>query len=280
MYYKELLRVRSLLIKFAIVVACIALFVFLLSGHGSVSVNLLPEAGHHAIVASASSGDTNIYAPGIEVHGANHGVPFEALPALAAFGAAIFAMILGCCLAYENCGHLEIAWTRPASRIGYATRIMLVDAAGILLAFAFTLLVCAAFVSAKGWWHYFYSGQGLAWTIPGFVVYPFAWYGLIAAVTASVRGGAGLLVGLTWIVASVLVVLRTLKLPPTIHAVVGVVNYFNPMAYGSVSESASHSATAAQNVFMASSGMALAGLAGIAILGVLAALVQWRRLEA
>jgi hypothetical protein len=278
MSYKEILRVRSLFIKFAITIVSLILLIVLLSGHAHVSVG--PSVTEHTHIASAAAGDTtNIYGPGIQVTGVNHGAPYEVLFGIAGFVSAIFALILGAFLATENSGHLEIAWTRPASRVGYALRGIAVDCIGILAAFLFTLVIIAAFVTLEGWWPYLHADKALAVTAVRYVMYPFAWYGLILAVTASLRGGYGIVIGLTWVVASVLAALVTLHLPPAIHATVTFINYVNPMEYGSWSDSTSAQAVMhllGQRYAL----IGIAGLVGIAVVGTGASLWQWRGLEA
>jgi len=280
MYYKEFLRVRRFVIVYAIVVTIVALIAFAGTEHvyGShLHVNVSTTASTHAMVAAAAAGDTtNVQAPGIELHNVSHGsVPLEVLFVIPAFTTAIFALILGCFLANENCGHLEIAWTRPASRTGYALRAMAVDAAGLAVAYLFTLGLCALYVALLGFSHNLRSDAALATNVVRFAIYPFAWYGLIAAITASLRAGAGIVVGLTWVAAQIFLVLLTLRFPPIIHGLVLFVNLFNPMVYGGYSDTGH----ATYNTIMATP-VAIGGLLGLAILGTGAALLQWRRLEA
>jgi hypothetical protein len=282
MYYKEFLRVRKAVIVYGIVILSIAVLAYLGAEHvyGShAHVNLSSNVPMQSMVAAADAGDTtNVQAPGIELHGVSHGsVPMEVLFVIPAFTTALFALVLACFLAGENCGgHLEIAWTRPASRTGYALRGMAVDAVGLAVAYAFTLAVCVAYVSALGFWHYLHGDARLGINIARFVVYPFAWYGVIAAATASLRGGFGLVVGLTWVVAQVLMALRLMNFPPLIHGLLVFINYFNPMTYGSYSDTGNTSHV----VLLTSGAAAIGGLLGLAILGTGAALLQWRRLEA
>jgi hypothetical protein len=277
MSYKEILRVRSLFIKFAITIVSLILLIVLLSGHAHVSVG--PSLTAHTQIASAAAGDTtNIYGPGVEITGAKHGAPYEVLFGIAGFVSAIFALILGTFLAGEN-NHLEIAWTRPASRVGYALRGIAVDCVGILAAFLFTLVIIATFVTLEAWWPNLHADRALAVTAIRYVMYPFAWYGLILAVTASLRGGAGIVVGLTWVAAAVLAALLTIPLPPAIHATLTFIDYLNPMLYGSWSDSTP--AQAAMHLLGQTHPLiAIAALVGIAVVGTGASLWQWRRLEA
>ena len=125
MYYKEFLRVGRFFSVFAICIFAIAVLVVLLSGHAKVNVS---DASPHAYALAAQdvssdgdhaeSGSTNIYAPGIDISNEpNEPSPFSAILAAAGLVAAIFATGIGTVLACENHGHLEIAWTRPTSRV-------------------------------------------------------------------------------------------------------------------------------------------------------------------
>ncbi len=282
MYYKEFLRVRNTFIGFAIAIAALALLIFALSGHAQVNVDLVTPAQaatteHSAPVRpSPSSNASNGPTVGVVVDDA-HRAPYSLLLALAGFVAAIFGTVMGTCLAAENCGHLEMAWTRPASRLSYAARLMLVDAAGIFAVFAFTLLIGLALVYARGWQsHMFMDPQ--FWPVAATeIAFPLAWFGLVAGLSASVRTKAGAIAGFTWLASMVLLVLLSLDLPPVIHGLVNALNYVNPLLYGSYSSSGSETARHLLNMTPA---FAIGGLTGIAVLGIAAALVQWRRLEA
>ena len=92
----------------------------------------------------------------------------------------------------------------------------------------------------------------------------------------AVRCRAGVIAGFSWIGASVLVALAGAPLPRLMHDLIVVVNYANPMLYGSYSSGAA----AARHVAMVSPPLALTGLVSIAAVGIVAALAQWRRLEA
>jgi hypothetical protein len=279
MYYKEFLRVRNLFIAFAVVLTLVALVILLFTMHGSVTVDLASAASaphSHAVAAhSTPAAKNSIVGPGIEVTDTAH-VPFAVLFAIAGFVAAIFATCLGTSLACENSGHLEVAWTRPASRVGYALRLMLVDAFGIGAMYLFTILLSLAVIFIRGWQGYMVS-DSLGWLVLSrFVLYPLAWYGLVIALSASVRGKAGAIAGFSWLGAGLLVVLLSANLPPAIHAIVVFLNYFNPVLYGSYSQTGE----TARHVMTLTGVEPVVGLSAITLLGTAAGLVQWRRLEA
>jgi hypothetical protein len=281
MYYKEFLRVRGIALWFAIALAAIALLVLVSSGHGHVHVDLVQPAQaatHHVgpVKSTPSDGSTNVYAPGIEVHDTDRG-PYSLLLAIAGFVAAIFATVVGTCLASENCGHLEVAWTRPASRLSYAARLMLVDVAAILAVFVFTALLSLALIFARGWQGYMYMDTRFWQVAATEIAFPLAWFGLIAGLTASVRARAGAIAGFTWVACMFLLVLLSFDLPPVIHGLLNALNYVNPLLYGSYS---STSTEPARHLINMTPAFAIGGLIGIATLGIAAALAQWRRLEA
>ena len=288
MYYKEFLRVRNLFTGFAITITAFALFIYLvgsLGAHARVKVDANPAPAYtlasHGDASSTSTSKASFSSsgsqPGIQIStDAGSKFPFSALLAIAGFVAAIFGTVLGTCLAAENCGHLEIAWTRPASRLSYAARLMAVDAAGILSFFAFFLLVEIVWIYACGWQQRV-DLDARTWSVlVRFVLYDFAWFGLIAALTASVRAKAGAIAGFSWVGAFALVVLLSFDLPPGLHAVVQALNYLNPMMYSSYSAGAE----ASRHVMQISVPISIIGLSGITVAAIAAALAQWRRLEA
>ncbi len=282
MFYKEFLRVRNAFIPFAICLVSLALLVFLLSGHAKhVHVNVDTNANHvHAIHSSATShrgsSDTNeVQAPGIHVENSDDLIPVVALFVIAAFIAAIFGTVLGCCLASENCGHLDVAWTRPVSRVAYAARLMVVDVAGIVAMFAFSLLLIVGLIYASGWQGFFVASNDVWPMLARCIAYALAWFALVAALTASVRTKAGAIAGFSWIAATLLISMLAFKLPPAVHTIVLALDHINPLYYGSYSTGPD-----VNKDLNPSTPFALSGLLGITLVGIAAALAQWRRLEA
>jgi len=285
MYYKEFLRIRHFFMWFAMVMTVIAALCVLFSNHATVHVSVdhpthTAAVARHGIVVAADRGEagsTNVYAPGVEVSNEpNEPFPFSIVLAIAGFVAAIFGTVAGTCLAAENCNHLEIAWTRPASRIAYAARIMAVDIGGIFAAFAYCVILSLAVIYACGWQHHMTLDPGMGATLLRFVLYALAWFGLIAALTASVRGRAGAIAGFSWVAGAILIALLDIDLPRPVHALLTGLNYLNPMIYGSFSSGAE----AARHVMQLTVPTATIGLSAIAVLGIAAALAQWQRLEA
>ena len=207
-------------------------------------------------------------------------VPLAALMAGATFVSSIIAMIFGCALARQNDGHLPLVWTRPVSRERFAFSITLVHLAGIAAAFVLSLAaalsVFALFgaldaITLKG------DAPVDASTVGRMLLFPLAWYGLVMAITASMRGGAGFMAFGAYIVGSVLVGLDASHLFSGISGIViNVIDHVNPLYYFS-----GHFDDSGRNQSLVSNvDVAIAGLAAIAVAGYAAALAQWRRLEA
>ncbi|MDQ6780709.1 MAG: hypothetical protein M3Z37_06105 [Candidatus Eremiobacteraeota bacterium] len=255
MYYKELLRVRK---GFTICVLILIGIAILFSVFGS--------GGHIRVEGAAKPGDL---------------VPVAVIFAFASIAAAILGTIFGTGLSQENDGHLEIAWTMPASRTRYALTTMAIDliavfavfliASGLALGTAHVLHIDRYIAYPAGTWAQFLR----------FLIYPFAWYGLAQALTASVRSHGGAYAGFAWPAGFILFALYGAPLAPELHGLVRMLNLINPVAYATVSVGSDsvgfiNPALPATAVALIASGALLAlGVAGSA-----AALFQWRRLEA
>jgi hypothetical protein len=108
-------------------------------------------------------------------------------------------------------------------------------------------------------------------------IFPVAWYGLVMAITASTRGGAGFMAFGAWIVGSLLVGLDQSQILHGASAfIVNAIDHINPLYYFSTHfDDAGHNVSMVKNAYLAT-----LGLAAIAVAGYAAALAQWRRLEA
>src|SRR6202163_633065 len=207
-------------------------------------------------------------------------VPLAALMAGATFVSSIIAMIFGCALARQNNGHLPLVWTRPVSRDKFAMTITLVHIAGIAAAFVMTMAAILAVFAMFGSLDAITNAGELQVT-PGVALhmflFPVAWYGLVMAITASTRGGAGFMAFGAWIVGSLLVGLDQSQILHGASAfIVSAIDHINPLYYFSTHfDNAGHNVSMVQNAYLAT-----LGLAAIAVAGYAAALAQWRRLEA
>ena len=210
-----------------------------------------------------------------------HGVvPVAALMAGATFVAAIVAMIFGCALARQNAGHLPMVWTKPVSRDRFALSITLVHLAGIATAWVMSLAATLSVFAVFGALDTLTMNGDVP--VDGAVVarmllFPLAWYGLVLGITASTRGGAGFMAFGAWMVGSLLVGLDASHLFSGASAIViNVIDHINPLFYFSGHfDDSGRNQSMVQNV-----DVAIAGLAAIAVAGYVAALAQWRRLEA
>jgi hypothetical protein len=218
-------------------------------------------------------------AHGIPHHPAGF-VPVEALLAGATFVSAIIAMIFACALARQNDGHLPLVWTRPVSRQQYVFTVTLVHLAGIAAAFVMSLAAALSVFAIFGALSALTMVGGApadAPTMGRMFLFPLAWYGLVMAITASTRGGAGFMAFGAWIVGSVLVGFDSSHLfGGAAGIVINVIDHINPLYYFS-----GHFDDSGRNQSMVSNvDVAMVGLAAIAVAGYAAAIAQWRRLEA
>src|SRR5579872_2690566 len=251
MYYKEALRVGRALFYYAIIVGALTL------------IGALVHGGQ--IFVDTSSGSHNDAAKLAHVQ-----LPFSILFVVPSIAAAIFGSIAGISLSTENDGHLEVAWTRPASRVRYALAIFGTDIVAIVAAFALGFAGCWIATAAHGGLRYLVVDSDTGGELARYVLYPMAWFGLCEALTASVRSRGGAFAGFVWLM------LDQLPLQPVWHAFFRFINYANPLRYASMAIGAGASDELA-NIALP---VALTGLSAIAIIGIVLALMQWRRLEA
>jgi hypothetical protein len=191
----------------------------------------------------------------------------------------VVATILGPAFARENDGHLDIAFTKPVTRVALGAATIGVDAAGIAVAFVigaiFTWLTTLLFVGPQ----VIFSPGDLLSMASGIVV-PVSWYVLINASTASMRRGYGAVMGLAWPAALILPAFRfihsdnaLLTVLKTASAAIAVIDPITYMHFNS-SDLGPNGQVVTGPILTS----LLAGLALIAGYGVLA-LVQWNRVE-
>jgi hypothetical protein len=253
-YYREILRVRRNLAIFLGILAGLLVLQIIsnISQHGSlVRVTITPDVATHTRL------------------------PLSLLFAIAGIVTTIFGGVLGTSLSCENTGHLALAWTKPASRNRYALTVMAVDAVAMLAAFGLTLVTTLAIVAFAAYAsRLFVDGDALR-NLARFLAIPFAWYALMQTLTASLRERGGLVAGLSWIVSLILLALGTAQFPPLWSHLITFANYFNPIAYAAYSTPQDQ----APYPFVPWE-FDLVALFALTVLGVIAALAQWRRLEA
>jgi hypothetical protein len=182
--------------------------------------------------------------------------------------ALIAATILGAAFAKESDGHLEIALTKPIGRTSLALGTMLVDCAGVAAAFVigvvFGFIFHAVFQSLK-----IHATWQDAASIAVALLASFAWYAMLNALTASMKRAYGVVVGLSWPVAGI--VLALAGLPPgnavrdILRTIFHYVSFVNPLNYLNL-------------VVVTPNQLILLAVLAL-VYGTLAA-IQWRRVEA
>ena len=217
----------------------------------------------------------------------NFEIPLPSLFAFAGFVTCIFCSSYGRTLSEENDGHLPVTWTRPMSRIQSALTVFKVDAIGMAAAFAMYLLLAAAFITTFQVWHYVTVPSDMLVQSLRFIAEPIAFYALLMALTASTGCSGRGLVGWFWVGAIFLSILAaTPVIPNPWHEIFNIINFINPLAYGSY-----HYVAGATTVNVGGGpvltyvsaltpAMRAASLLVLVAAGLTLALFQWRRLEA
>lgn len=145
----------------------------------------------------------------------------------------IIATIIGGVLAKENRNHLEIAWTRPVSRDVMALGMFGVDAIALIISMALALLLeilgIALFELPR------FDLAGSLGTAAVVLLAVFAWYGLLTAASASLRGSGGIK-ALAWVAGIFVPAISAAALVPIlifriIGDVAGALTLFDPLAY-------------------------------------------------
>jgi hypothetical protein len=190
----------------------------------------------------------------------------------------LVATMLGGALAKENDGHLELAWTKPASRERMALLAMGVDTAAILIAEIFAIAVylcCILLFGVPAFDTTQYVGTAILMTI----VAPVAWYAALTAWSASLKSHLGMVIGIGWaaalIVPGIAQPLRDSSSPVgrDVYAILHGLSYIDPIAYVSFGHGSS-------NFLVPSMGWAIVALAALAVVYLVSAVLQWRRVEA
>jgi hypothetical protein len=202
MIYVEYLRVRTSLAWHAGILVVLTLVILATNHSTSVIVN-----GHPAVTAGAP-------------------ISLALLVPIAAFFGAIYASSLGTSLNRENVTR-DISWTKPVSRTMLALQYVLVDLAGIVIAFAIAMLAVLAVIVRIG----------VVPVIDGPLVPQLAlglgiaamWYALVQVLTFWFGPGARAVGGILWPVA--LLSLAMAGIPGAYGALARAVNLINPIAY-------------------------------------------------
>lgn len=204
-------------------------------------------------------------------------IPLYVLLIIASCAAAIVATLLGLALSRENDGHLELAWTKPASRESYALASVAVDSLGILGVMLATLVTIVLVLAIYGGASYITVSDSLTSLLFG-MLFALSFYGIVLAATSSMRRG-GLVLSLLWPAALILPGLVRVEWM-NLGTIARALNTINPVAYLYAFLSSSQ----ATNMFtlLPNGGATIQVLAVLVlfIAGVALSLAQWRRLEA
>ncbi|MBV8332206.1 MAG: hypothetical protein JO192_05670 [Candidatus Eremiobacteraeota bacterium] len=195
----------------------------------------------------------------------------------AALVAMIAATILGAPFARENEGHLEVALTRPISRVMLSLKTVAADLTGIVAAWAMTLIslfVAHTIFEAP---NFFYGPTDTAAIALGLLA-AFSWYALLNAATASMKRAYGAVLGIAWPVCLGIAGLSVSQLGDSpvaqfVHAVSATVARIDPLNYvhlGRLFTTAPHP-TITTDLYV---------LAVLALVYGALAVIQWQRVEA
>jgi hypothetical protein len=214
MEYVEFLRIRRSLVWHIGILAVLALGVMALAGHET-SVNV--------------NGTTQLMSG---MH-----VPLGILAAIAGFFAAIFASSAGTSFNRESLRR-EISWTKPLSRTALAIRFVLIDVAGIGVAYAVALAAISAVLMRMQITPFLDETAPLQLAL-GFGVGAM-WYALIQLLTCMLSPSARAISGILWPVAFAVSALT--QVPGITGALFRVLDVINPLAYLSNTAAGAHSA--------------------------------------
>ncbi|HLW37390.1 MAG TPA: hypothetical protein VKR99_03065, partial [Candidatus Eremiobacteraceae bacterium] len=217
MNYKEMIRVPRGLAVLAILVALALLVDFSFRDQQGATVQV-------QIGDQPSASASHVHAASKQELQAAFGIPLSLLFAIAGVVATFFAAAYGSSLASENSGHLDVAWTKPASRSRYALTLIAVDILGAATAFAIAFgaaLIAVAIARALG---SLYVDQDAWLNLARFLLLPIAFTGFWQALTASRKAQSGGIVGLSVVACVVFLGLGAAHLPTAFHALVSFVN--------------------------------------------------------
>lgn len=204
-------------------------------------------------------------------------IPLFILIQIAAGAAAIIATLFGLALSRENDGHLELAWTKPASRETYALTTVAMDALGIVATGLATLLTIVVVLAIYGGAQYIFLDERVLPTLIFALCFALSFYGLVLAATASMRRG-GLVLSLLWPAALILPGLVSVQWM-SLGTIARVLNTINPIAYF-YAFSSSPQSTKFFTLLPNGTALQILALAALFAAGVAFSLAQWRRLEA
>ncbi|HVA26934.1 MAG TPA: hypothetical protein VNF68_02075 [Candidatus Baltobacteraceae bacterium] len=154
---------------------------------------------------------------------------------LAAAAAMIVATVLGAPFARENEGHLELALTKPFSRLGVALGMFGADAIGIVAVWVMTVVFMFVGHLIFEAPNFTYGPSDTSVIVVGLLC-AFAWYAMLAAATASMKRAYGVVLGIAWPIAAVVHFMATANfgdapLARLIHAAGTAIAFVDPTSY-------------------------------------------------
>ncbi|MFZ0032978.1 MAG: hypothetical protein WBE79_07345 [Candidatus Cybelea sp.] len=196
------------------------------SSHSHDSSNL-SHVGN--VVSSHSSGGITT-----TVIDSNGSVPMIFYMALADIVALIVATILAAPFAREIDGHLEIALTRPCSRLRFALGSIGVDAVGILASSLLTIVALYLCQLLFETWRLDFTGENGLAILMGMAL-PLAWYAMLCAATTWLSRSYGAVLGFAWPVALLIGGLTRIEpsnaVAVAVHDVAWGLSRFIPLTY-------------------------------------------------
>ncbi|HTA38029.1 MAG TPA: ABC transporter permease, partial [Candidatus Acidoferrales bacterium] len=213
----------------------------------------------------------------------NEPEPFIFYAAMACFVALIIATVLGAPFARENDGHLEIALTKPVSRIALALETIGVDILGIVASWALTvvfLIACSMLFQSP---HITFGANDFAGVLCG-LAGGVAWYAILCAATSSMKRAYGIVLGLAWPFALIVFGLGKANLGgqpilEALHTACKWIGYILPFTYLHFGPAMTVDGKPAGSAAF-SAGVEGPILVALAIGYVALAIFQWRRVEA
>ncbi len=213
----------------------------------------------------------------------NEPEPFVGYAAIAAFTALIIATVLAAPFARENDGHLEVALTKPISRTMLGLSTVGVDLLGIACSWALTVVFLLATGALFQSPNIQFGPNDFAGTVLG-LLGAFAWYAMLCAATASMKRAYGIVLGLAWPFALIILGLGKGNLGSqpifvALHTACQWIGYVMPFTYLHFGPAMTVNGKAAGSLAF-SAGVEGPALAALLIGYIALAIVQWRRVEA
>jgi hypothetical protein len=206
----------------------------------------------------------------------NSAVSFAIFLSIGYLAALIIATVLGASFARENNGHLEFAMLKPVTRERFALGVIAADIVGIFACEALTILAALAGQAMYEIPHLNFSGLSPAF-VGAVAIVPLAWYAFLNAASASLKRGSGSIIGFSWPVSVVVVMLATIHLEGSalgqvVHEAFWVISRIDPLTYASV--------VFHDRITPGGQGVGVIVSAILFIVYGALAILQWRRVEA